>query len=392
VGTTVESDVVDGTVGKAQTPATTTVVGTVDVATEAVPPATDGDGEAEDNVVAVCSVVVVAEPPEPLHSIVTTVVATVVATVDVGPVATKVVPRPAGWVVLAINVDVLTLSVGFVEAVKLSGAQSSTATVVVVAGSTDDETISATTVDGVKLVSTLVATELGATELGGVVAATELDGSEFAGTTPCTSVETGTELGVIVLGTDELVPRVKGTEVPDSDGKAVVVDSTAVPSAKVVKVVVDARLSVAATTVVLIASLAGVCTVTGPFGVVVVVWEPESETVAGMVELGTGAGGVVTSLVTSFITSLVRIDVDVDVVVFAAAAVGKLVVPWVELGESVEVGTPVDDGTVGTDCVNVDEVLEPGEVDVVEASGSGHGTATVTETGTSAPFPREMVH
>jgi hypothetical protein len=404
VGTTVESDVVDETVGGTQTREPTTDVGTVDAANEAVPPATDEDGEIKGTVVAacsvvsLCSVVVVAEPAE-LQSIVGNVVGTVVApgagTVDVGPVPTEVVTGSSGCVVLTTNVDVFPLSVVVVEAVKLSGAQSSAATVVVVAGSTDVETISATTVDGIKLVSTLVGTELGATELGRVVAGAVLDGSEFAGTTPGTSVEPGTELGAIELGTNELSAVVKGAEVPDPNGKAVVVDSTAVASATIVKVVVDARVSVAAT-VVVVASLTGGCTVTGALGVVVVAWEPRSETAAGIVELGTGAGGFVTSLITSLITSfsasLARIDVDVVVVVFAAPADGSVVATWVELGESVEVGTPVDDGTVGADCVIVEEVLEPGEVEVVEASGSGHGTATVTETGTSAPFPREIVH
>jgi hypothetical protein len=194
VGTTVESDVVDETVGGTQTREPTTDVGTVNAANEAVPPTTDEDGEVGGTVVAVCSVVsicsvvVVADPAELLHSIVGDIVGTVVApgagTVDVGPVATEVVTGSSGCVVLATNVDVIPLLVVVVEAVKLSGAQSSAATVVVVAGSTDVETISATTVDGIKPVSTLVGTALGATELGRVVAGAVLDGSEVVGTTP----------------------------------------------------------------------------------------------------------------------------------------------------------------------------------------------------------------
>ena len=120
------------------------------------------------------------ELPEPLHS--------VAGTVDTGEVVTEVPTGSAGCVVPTINVEVLTVSVGavevvkVVEVVKLNGAHSSVTLVVLVAASTDVETISATTVDGIELVSTLAGSELGATELGGVVAGAELDGSVLVGT------------------------------------------------------------------------------------------------------------------------------------------------------------------------------------------------------------------
>ena len=117
------------------------------------------------------------ELPEPLHS--------VAGTVDTGEVVTEVPTGSAGCVVPTINVEVLTVSVGavkVVKVVKLNGAHSSVTLVVLVAASTDVETISATTVDGIELVSTLAGSELGATELGGVVAGAELDGSVLVGT------------------------------------------------------------------------------------------------------------------------------------------------------------------------------------------------------------------
>jgi hypothetical protein len=287
-------------------------------------------------------------------------------TADVVVVATEV-PEASGCVVLAISVDVLTGSIVVVVA-KLSGAHSSTACVVVVTDASVVDTISATTVGGMEeavLVSVLVV-DMGskAAGFGEVVVA----GARL--------VEDGPELRAVELETS---PVLTGTELADSDGKVDVVDWAALGNVVAV--------NGPAATVGLGGS--GACVASMGTEVATIVFASVLAAAASDVELGGAVVGLATSVG------------GLEVVVFALPAAGKVEGLCVEFGESVEEGTTLEAGMVGTDCT-VATVLLAGVARVaavevateveVEESGSGQGTATVTESDTSAPFPSETVH
>jgi hypothetical protein len=291
-------------------------------------------------------------------------------TADVVVVATEV-PEASGCVVLAISVDGLTGSIVVVVA-KLSGAHSSTACVVVVTDASVVDTISATTVGEMEeavLVSVLVV-DMGskAAGFGEVVVA----GARL--------VEDGPELRAVELETaPPTSPVLTGTELADSDGKVDVVDWVALGNV--------VEVNGPAATVELGGS--GACAASMGTEVATIVLASVLAAAASDVELGGAVVGLATSVG------------GLEVVVFALPAAGKVEGLCVEFGESVEEGTTLEAGMVGTDCT-VATVLLAGVARVaavevateveVEESGSGQGIATVTESDTSAPFPSETVH
>jgi hypothetical protein len=141
-----------------------------------------------------------------------------------------------GWVFPTSSVEVLTRLIVVVDATRFNGAHSSTACVVVLAGSLElEEVSSAAVVEETKLFSTLIVVELGSTTVGNVVVevaseGSELGGVELEGTELGASEVGGTELespvdGITELGTATVPSVVEGTELLlSSDCGAVVVD------------------------------------------------------------------------------------------------------------------------------------------------------------------------